>query len=194
MHNANLLVKGDSIDVGLLKNIITIACKVNAFNWAVEKLTFYIDYVPKAIRKDVFHYNLGIIAFNQNKYEEVLEHFMLVRKIDDTHDLNLRLVRIQSFYETDNHYENYTQQMTHSLKVYVNDNKKLSNRQKSAYHNFIIIFNKLYKFKDIPNKRTRSIKIQAALPKIKEAVLNFDLIRDKKWLLGKIEALENETK
>lgn len=191
MDKADLFVKSGVINLGLLKNIITLACRINAFDWAIEKLTYYIDYVPKLKRKDVFHYNRGIIAFNQNKYEEALEHFMKVRKIDDTHDLSLRIARIQSFYETDNQYEIYTQQMIHSLKVFVNDNKKLSHNQKTAYYNFISIFNKLYKFKDIPNKRERLNKINVLLPKIKEAVLNFDLLREKQWLLGKIEALEN---
>jgi len=192
MDRANLFVKDGVINLGLLKNIITIACRITAFNWAVEKLTFYIDYVPKIIRKDVFHYNRGIIAFNQNKYEEALANFMQVRKIDDTHDLNLRIVRLQSFYETDRQYEMYTQQMIHSLKVYVNDNKKLSQNHKTAYYNFISIFNKLYKFKDIPNKRERLNKIDMALPQIKKTVLNFDLLRDKQWLLAKIKTLEND--
>lgn len=190
MDKANLFVKDGVINVGFLKNMITIACRVNAFDWATEKLIYYINYVPNISRKDVLYYNKGIIAFNQNRYNEALNHFMKVKKIDDTHELNLRIVRLQSFYETDAHYESYTQQMIHSLKIYINENKKLSQRQKTAYYNFISIFIKLYKFRDIPNKRTRLNKISTTLPKIKETLSHFDLLREKKWLLNKIEALE----
>jgi len=191
MDKASLFLRDGTIHVRLLKNIITIACRVNAFHWASEKLAFYIDYIPKSIRKDVFHYNKGIITFNQNKYEEALANFAEVRKIDDTHDLNLRIVRLQCYYESDLQYESHTQQIIHSLKVYINDNKRLSKWQKTAYYNFITIFSKLYKFKDIPNKRTRLNKIRATLPKIKQNLLQFGLIREKKWLINKIETLDN---
>jgi len=192
MDGANLFVSDGKIYIGILKNIITIACRVSEFDWAKEKLSNYIDFVPKAIRNYVFHYNQGVIVFNQNKFEEALKHLNMVNKIDDTHDLSLRILRLKSFYETDEYFESSTAQMLHSLKVYLNDNKKLSFRQKSAYYNFISIFSKLYKFKDIPNKRALSNKIKTILPKIKETLLEFDLIREKMWLLNKIEVLENQ--
>ncbi len=191
MDAGNIFVNDGTINVGLLKNIITIACRVNAFNWADEKLAYYIDYVPKVMRNNVYHYNKGIIAFNQNKFTEVLTHFIEVRKIDDTHELNLRIVRLQCYYEADEYYEAHTQQMIHSLKVYINDNKRLSKKQKTAYYNFVIVFNMIYKFKDIPNKRTRLAKIKNTLPNIKDKLLQFDLLREKKWLLNKIQKLED---
>lgn len=191
MDEGELLVSDRLIELALLKNMITTACRVNTFDWAIEKLKTYINYVPKIIRRSVFEYNKGIIAFNQQEYEIALSHLMKVRKIDDTHDLSLRIVQLQSFYETDTIYETNTQQMIDSLKTYIHQNKKLAKRQKIAYFNFVRIFVNLYKFKDIPDKRSQKIVIEKQLPKLKARLLKFDLIVLKKWLLSKIEALEN---
>jgi len=191
MHEGNLLVTKNTIDIGLLKNIITYACRVHEFEWAIKKLTFYIRYVPKNIKDDVFTYNKGIIAFNQHNYSEALSLFAKVPKIDDTYDLGLRIAQLQCFYETDTHYGIGTKQITDSLRTYININNKLVNRQKTAYLNFISIFSKLYKFKDIPNKRCQQNAITRKLPVIKQKLLNFDLVREKRWLLQKIEALED---
>jgi len=114
-----------------------------------------------------------------------------VKKIDDIHDLGLRMSQIQCFYETDTCYEANTIQMINSLRAYINENKKLVQSQKAAYLNFIFIFNKLYKFKDEPNKRNQQIIIKKTLPKIKKSLLQYDLIREKIWLLNKIDKLEN---
>jgi len=190
MHEYNLLLMRDAIDIGLLKNIIINACRVSEFDWAKEKLAYYRKYIPKNIRNDVFKYNNGIIAFHQKKYSDALYLLVRVKKIDDTYDLGLRMVQLQCFYETDLGYEISTQQMISSLKKFIKENKKLVNRQKTAYFNFIFIFNKLYKFRNLPNSRNRQNIINKRLPKIKERLLQYDLIREKKWLLSKIEILE----
>jgi len=193
MDEGKLLVSDKSIELALLKNIITTACRVNSFDWAKEKLTTYIKYVPAAIRQAVFEYNHGVLAFNQQKYELALTHFTQVRKIDETHELSLRVVQLQCFYETDNVYENGTRQMIDSLKIYIHQNKRLTKRQKSAYFNFIRIFNKLYGFKEILDKRSLEVALKKALPKTKERLLEFDLIKEKQWLLNKIKVLENSS-
>jgi len=191
MDLANILVSHKSIELALLKNIITIACRVRAFNWANEKLDKYIKFVPLAIRQSVFEYHKGILAFNQEKYEVALAHFMEVKKIDNNHELSLKIVQLQCFYESDAEYKTETQQMIDSLKTYIHQNKRLSKRQKSAYFNFISVFNKLYKYKDIPGKRNRNFVLKKALPKTKQQLQKFDLISSKQWLLSKIEILES---
>jgi len=190
MHEGNLLTD-NTISIGLLKNIITIACRVSEFDWAIDKLAYYISYVPKAIRDDVFKYNSGIIMLNQGNYREALNLFAKVKKINDTYDLGLRVAQLQCFYEAGNCYEIGTTQITESLRVYINTNKKLVTRQKTAYLNFITTFNKIYKFKGILDRNSSEISIKKALPKLKDTLSHYELIREKRWLLQKIEALIN---
>jgi len=191
MHKAKLLAINNTIELALLKNMITNACRVKAFDWAVDKLSFYINYIPSTIRNSVFKYNRGIIAFNQQKYETVLNHFKGVRKIDDTHELSLRITQLQCFYELDVVYEIYTQQMLESLRTYIHQNKKLTKRKKTGYFNLIRVFDKLYKLNTMSHKSNQLSAIKKELPKLKARLLKFDLIFAKQWLLSKIEILES---
>jgi len=191
MHKLNLLIRDDAIDVGLLKNVITIACRIEKSEWAKDKLSYYIDFTPKAIRNDVFLYNNAIILFGKHKYAEALDLLIKVRKIDHIHDLGLRMVQLQCFYEIDLSFEQETQQLIISFEAHLKGNNKMLENRKPAYLNFFTIFKNLYKFKDIPNNRSRRKKIMKTLPKIKEELLQYDLIREKKWLLCKIEELED---
>lgn len=191
MHIHNLFIMDDAINIFLLKNMIANACRIKAFDWAKDKLSYYKDYVPKDIRNDVFNYNSGIIAFNAYNYSDALNLLVKVRKIDHTHDLGLRVVQLQCYYETDINYEQETQQLINSFEAHLRVNNKMLLKRKTAYLNFITIFKKLYKFKDIPGNRSRLNIIIKTLPKIKDNLLQYDLIREKKWLLNKIEELED---
>jgi len=191
MHEANLLVMSNTIELALLKNIITNACRVQAFEWAIDKLHYYVNYLPISIRTAVFEYNSGIIAFSQQNYETALTHFNKVIKIDDAHELSLRITQLQCFYEIDISYENYTQQLIDSLRTYIHQNKKLAKRRKTGYFNFILVFKKLYKLKNILDKPRKKMVLKKELPKLKIRLLQFELIILKQWLLSKINDMEN---
>lgn len=189
MHDLSILTSRNVMDVGLLKNIITIACRVEEYEWAKPTLAYYLKNISKNVRQSVFHYNSGIIAFNKNNYSEALVHFNQVLKIDDTHDIGVRVSRLKCFYEIDEHYEITTQKIIDNIKVYFNNNKKLTQNEKIAHNNFISIFNKLYKFKDVIGRSNKQKKIEEILPKIKQYLLSIHLIKEKKWLTSKIEVL-----
>jgi len=192
MHVGNLLKRGDSIPIRFLKNVITAGCHVKAFDWANEILEHYIQYVKSNIRKSVFNYNKGIIMFNQQKYDKALNCLKEVSRIDNTHDIGLRIVILQCFYETDTYYELSTQQSIESIKTYFINNKKLKEETKLAYTNFIKVFNLLYKFKDLPNNREKISKIKSTLPDIKKNIKGEKAMRERQWLLIKISDLERQ--
>lgn len=138
----------------------------------------------------MFEYNAAIIAFNQNKYDAALLHFNKVKKIDDTHELSLRITQLQCFYEIDDLFENSTQQLIKTLRTYVKQNKKLAAKIKPAYFSFIHIFRWLYKLKNVFDKSKQKIVAKKNLPKIKALLLASDSIIAKQWLLDKMEELE----
>jgi len=193
MHEADLFVLNNAVDAGHLKNIITTACRVKAFDWAIGKLNYYISFVPTTIRNTVFEYNCGIIAFNQQEYETALMHLNKVRKVDDTHELTLRITQLQCFYEIDVTHENSTQQLLETLRTYIQQNKKLTKRQKRGYFNFIRVFNKLYKLKNIVDKNRQKNAIEKQVPKLKALLLQFNSLMAKQWLLNKIKLMECDT-
>jgi len=191
MHNGRLLANNNTIELLLLKNMIITACRAKEFDWAVDKLNYYLKYVSSKHKHSVLKYNKGIVAFYKKKYVETIEHFNQVKKIDYWHHLSLKTIQLQCFYEIDLFYETSTENTIQSLKTYLYQNKKLTKRHKESYFNFIRIFEKLYKFKDIPDKRTKRTTIENRLPKLKDLLSHFKFIKEKRWLMLKIRDLES---
>lgn len=187
MHEGELLVINNTIELALLKNIITTACRVKAFDWAFNILNYYKKYIPVKFKDAVFHYHSGIILFNQQKFDEATHHFSIVSKIDDIHELNFRIVWLQCLYEADLYYENETKQIIESFKTYLQQNKKMTSQQKVACKNFIRIYDKLYLFKFLKNKDISTNKIS----NLDYFLSKSKYIREKKWLSDKIKNFEN---
>lgn len=194
MDNAKLLVKNEGINIGLLKNIITVACRRNEFNWARKKLMEYEKYIPKKVRKSVLAYNNLIIDFNQKKFNKVVDYFRKrgrgeIEKIDDKHEISARIIELQYHFEKDIIAENNTYCKIASLTAKINEYKKtkphrkLIKRRKDSYLNFIRIFRRIYNLKN-PD-------CEANISKVKDSFEEKDSIWEKQWLLDKINELEN---
>jgi len=192
MDRSNLLVMDDVINVRLLKNIITNACRVKEYIWAKKMLKKYKNNIQEKIRESVFNYNLGTIAFNQQQYKEALGYFNQVKKIDETHEIGIKITTLKCFYETDLQYEISTQQAIDSRMIYFRKNKKLPVNIRVSYRNFIGIFNKLYKLKNISNQREKCLKLKEMIPKLRDELKQKTPIQRKQWLQDKITALKNE--
>lgn len=187
MHSNSLLVKENSIDIASLKNIVTVACRLDEFSWAIKILDENIGYVSKNMRDSVYNYNRGAIEFAKNNFDYALHHFNKVRKIDSSHFIALKIFMLQCFYEIDEYYETATQQMIDSFRIFIST-KKINT--KTSYKNFIIIFNKLYKFKHTNSKMDERLTVEKRLLSINDVITNRKKIWQKKWLLKKVEALQ----
>lgn len=194
MDCKNLLVMDDAINIGLLKNIITNACRVKEYIWAKNILKKYKSYISTKARESVFYYNYGIICFNQQKYIDALSHFNQVKKIDDIHEIGIKVTTLKCFYEIDSRFENNTKQAIKSRAIYFKKNEKLPINLRKGYYHFLKIFEKLYKIKNIQNKKERCSTVKKALPILKIELNEKTAIQEKKWLLSKITNLENVCK
>lgn len=182
MHEKNLLIEDNFIQIGKLKNMITMACRAEEFDWAGQVLTYYKKFIPKLVRNSVCNYNLGIIAFYQKDYEKADTIFSKVGNIDAIHDINTRILRIKCIYEKEKHYSNYDMQTFRSALKYFKENKSLASKIKKRYINFIKTFIHVYKF--------RHHETKMSLESIETKVNQQDTNADKRWLLEKIEELK----
>jgi len=82
MHNKDLLREGEFMDIHKLKNLVTLSCRVQEFDWATDVIENYRTSIDQPIRKSVCHFNLGAIAFYQNDYKTAISHFIRVDKIE----------------------------------------------------------------------------------------------------------------
>jgi len=181
MHQQNLLMIENLLDVILFKNVIIVACTINEFEWADTLLEEYKKIIFK-IEESIYFYNKGVIAFHKKNYALAQDWFLKTENINESYEISLRIFILQCIYETEPDYNDATKQSFQSAKQFFNRNLKLHSKNKISHLNFITIFTGLYKYKHQVTKVT--------LLEIKDKMSNMNLIHKKKWLIDKINELE----
>jgi len=181
MNKADLVIENNFVQVGLLKNIVTVACKETEFNWALNMVEKYKNAIQKKYRLSVYHFNIGTIAYYKKKYDQALNHFIKVEKVNLAYDIDCRMMILKCHYELDEEYDERAMRRFVMAERYIQSNKELTSKNKKAYKNFIRFLLNTYRIK---HKATR-MTLESIINKIDKA----EFISDKKWLLEKIETL-----
>jgi len=181
MHLNNLFVFENFVDPNFFKNVITVSCAVEQFDWANDILLHYKKFMQPKIRESIFCYNKGVIEFNQHNYTSAQEWFLKADRINDTYEIGLRIFMLQCIFEAEPDYNDATKQSFESTKQFFKRNSTLSSINKKSYLNFIKIFIDLYKFK----YKTTKLNLE----KIKNKLDQLEVVHKKKWLSEKIEDL-----
>ncbi len=184
MDKKQLLVVGGVIPAVKLKNIVTISCRVEEYEWAKGIIERYRPYIARDIRNDVYHLNLGNIALHQKDYETAHTEFMQVNKVSKIYNINERVATLKCRYETDNN----ALQAFRSAKKFFKESKSLPTKDKKGYSNFIEILILLYHVRHNVNAT------KTDFDNIKEKLLLQEFNSDESWLLEKIEELEHKIK
>lgn len=180
----NLLLKNNNINIGTLKNLVTLSSRVEAFDWAIQMIEKYIPSVKKELRESVYHFNLGTIAFYKNDFDQALYHFIRVENVNLIYNINCKMMILKSHYLLDNEFDERTLRIFLMAERYIKSQKKMATNNKKAYKNFVRILINIYKFKH----RTGKISKENILKKIH----NMDFMSDKKWLLQMLKNLPDK--
>ncbi len=184
MHEKNLFVEDNFIQIGQIKNMVTAACRVEEYDWAEEILEHYKKYIRREIRDSVYHFNLGAIAFYKKDYEAAHDKFIQVDKIDTVYDINTRVLILKCLYQKETEYSEYTMQAFRSAERFFSNHQSITPKSKRGYKNFIQILIALYRIRHNINAKPEDIE------RIKNKLNSQKVNSDKRWLLEKIGELE----
>ncbi len=184
MDNKDLLKEGNFMPAAKLKNIITLCCKLNEFDWAKETIEKYRPVLEKDHADSVYHFNMGAVAFYQNDFKTALSHFIRVEKVNTAYDINCRIMLLKSHYELDKEYDERTMRTFLMAERFIKSNKSLVLKDKRAYRNFIRLLVNLYRVRHRASRVTKE--------RLKEKLDKYEFISDKRWLSDKIEELNSD--
>jgi len=145
MDKQELLLEDGLITPGKIRNIISAACRVDEFEWAGHFIEKYYPFVRNDVQDDIRNFNLGVVAFYQKNYAVAIDHLYDVAPIDLNYDLNRRMMLVKSHYEVETEYKETTAQVFRSVEKYIQQNKLLTQRNKTAYKNFVRLLINLYR-------------------------------------------------
>jgi len=189
MDEKNLLLENGIMPPRKLKNIVSVAGRIEAYNWAEEIIEKYCPYVVENIREDIRHFNLGATAFYRKEYDTTKEHFNKIsNRINPIYDINLRIITAKYSYELSNNNDKkhdtyiYVLPRLQSYEGYISESKRLREVDKISHKNFMRILINLFRIKHSEGKMT--------LEKVKEKLAGTAQINNKDWLEEKIHELE----
>lgn len=165
-----------------LRNIISQSCKVGNFEWAKTMIEKYIPYISSKDKVNVYHFNLGAIAFYEADYKTALHHLI---RLNDTnlgfYDINSRMLLLKTYYKLDKDYDEKTMRIFRNSEQHINNNKKLPSAHKTGYKNFVRLLINLYKVRHQVGKVT--------IEKLEVKIESQQLISDKTWLIRMVVEL-----
>ncbi len=181
MDTKNLLMKGAYIKPIMLKNVVSLSCHVQEFEWATAMVQKYYPLTKRTERESAYHFNLGVIAFYKKNYKAAISHLIRVEKIHLAYDLDSRILLLKSYYEIDKSYDERTVQIFRSAERFVQTKKSMPTSHKKSYKNFIQILINLYRVRHQVGKQN--------VMSVQNKISKMDFIISKKWLLEKMEEL-----
>lgn len=181
MANYGFLCPEQHITVGKFKNIVTLGCLFQEFNWTKNFIETYKIKILANYRDSVFHFNMGAFYFYQKQFDNALSHLREVTYFDIYYTVDVRSLFLRIYYETEQYFA--IMQAIAPFKDFIRKQKRFSREFKEAYLLFITILTKLT---HISQKYTYIKKYKAQLLK---KMADSQAIFHKKWLTEKIENL-----
>jgi len=88
MSEKNLLAEGEYIPVDKIKNIISVGCQLQHFDWTKQIIEANRERIAPHLRDSVYHFGLGAIHFYQNDFKTAVNHLIRVEDIDINYALD----------------------------------------------------------------------------------------------------------
>lgn len=186
MSEKNLLVEGEYIPVDKMKNIISVGCKLEHFDWTQQLIEDSKERIAPRFRDSVYSFGLGLINFYKGNLNEAISHLIRVEDIDINYHLSGRFVMMKAYYDLDEDYSERTEQIFKSFIAYIKQNKVISSVNKEGYTNFTKTLVSLYRIKHFVGKRSLEV--------VENRLNSYARTSDKRWLLEKIGELKETTK
>lgn len=181
MAQYDFLSIGEYITEARFKNVVTLGCLFQEFDWTHNFIESYRERLPPQTRESVYHFNMGAMYFFQKKYPNAQMHLSQVEAFDIFYARDVRSLRLRIYYETGEFFA--IEQAAPSFKDFIRKQKRFSTAFKQSYLRFISVLVKLAKYaqKYRPKEKYREQLLQR--------VNKYPSIYHKKWLIEKIQDL-----
>lgn len=80
------------------KNIVTVALRLDEFDWVEGFIHRYRNSVKNSVRENVFNYNLASLFFARKQYKEALQLLLQVDFTDSSYHLGAKIIQLKSYY------------------------------------------------------------------------------------------------
>ena len=145
MIERKVVIKNDQLSQFDFKNIVTVALRVEEFEWTEDFITSYQSFLPNEHTDNAIAYNRARLYFSQKNYKKSRRELLSVEFTDIFYSLDSRSLLLKTYYEMED-FESAAD-LIKAFKIYLKRDKKISEYQNATYTGFLTIANKLIRYK-----------------------------------------------
>lgn len=169
----------------MLKNFITVLCRMRKESLAETVLKTYLPGLPNERQENSMYYNMAIIKMSTGKLEEATKLLDQITISETTYYLGGRFILFRAMYKA-KEYEGVLS-LTKSFKGYVTRLKTIGAVLKSSAFYFLKYFNELVRLAS--NQRFMDpLVFEKRMKQLLEKVLGTDALASREWLIEEIKA------
>lgn len=169
------------------KNTVTVALRVEDFEWAINFIEDKKQYLPPITRENVYRYNLSAYQYAIKDYGAALQTLHNVEFTDASYYIGAKTIQLKSFYELNE--DEALSSLIEAFSTYLRRNKKISDYWKSSNLNFLKLANRIRKLK-LQKDYLRQATYQKQWDKINGLIKDTSPLANKDWLTQSIEDLK----
>ena len=164
-----------------VKNIVTIALRLEEFDWIEQFLEDYKDKIDPEHREEIYNYNKAHLYFYQLKYDEALDLLDDSNYKDIFYKLAVKILRIKIYCETNE--DNLLDSAINAFSAFICRDDLVSDRYIESNRKFINLLKQL---------RSTSISDKKRFAKLLDKLLETKQIAERNWLREKIMRCLNQ--
>ncbi|MBK8550480.1 MAG: hypothetical protein IPL53_05215 [Ignavibacteria bacterium] len=171
----------DTPDLGILdyRAILFNALKINEIEWAEKFIDESRDQIMVDSRDNFFNFGYSVLLFNKKNYSGALDHISMIKNESLPVTVDIYVLKIKLFYELG--FFDSALSVADSFRHFLKGNNLISDYL-ASHHNIFLNF-----FRSVSKLRKDTSKIKAN--KLQDEIQNTAHVRDKDWLINKIEEL-----
>lgn len=184
MIGQGILLEEGRISPWLFKNITTVALKQGEFEWAENFIQSHGEFIEEAHQTAAIDYNTALLHFYKGEFKAAQSGlYRLMQYCEDIfYHLDGRALLLRIYYAVGD--GGAMESLSHSFRMYIERNKRISAAHKENYLTFIKFFRRLI---NTPPRDLERIR------KLREDVLEVQWNSSgKEWILERIDALGEE--
>ncbi|MCO6489837.1 MAG: hypothetical protein J5I98_15580 [Phaeodactylibacter sp.] len=162
------------------KNIATLGCRLQEFEWTEQFLHDFRENLPAHRQENAYNYNLGNLYYNKKMYNEALSALLLVQFTDVKYHLSTTFLLLRTYYALKD--TEALLSLIETFRIYVIRNRKMTTEQKRGYTNFLRFAKRLVLLKHHASTYSRKA-LDEGLAKLAQKVESTENVINKYWLL-----------
>ncbi len=176
---SRILLKDESIDPAVFRNICFTSLRLKKFDWTEKFIKDYSSFLKEKHRENAVIFNTARLETYKKNFNRVIELLREVTFDDIFYELSSKAILIGAYYELDEF--EVLNSFLSSFAALLRRNKKIPARRKNNYQKLIYFTRKLIRL---------TPRMKPEIQKLKNEIDESENFADKTWLLEKIAELQ----